>query len=609
MDPVLRPIFNRHYGPDLYRQMCALMDERLATPRFEFRLAETPLLLPADLRQACVRVAREIQEILRRPEIIARGEAAVPERYRTPGRDALPHFNSIDLAIAQDEAGRLVPRLIELQGFSSLYGMQLVQSEIWGEVLAGIPEMPQRWTGLFSGLDHDGYLALLRRTVIADAAPEEVVLLDLDPASQKTRPDFHATAHLLGVRAVCATELKREGRRLLAPLDGRYVPVRRILHRIVFDELERKRTPLPFDYRDDLDVVWAAHPTWYWLWSRPRSPTWTTRRCRDTHPRRGKPLPDDLSRYILKPLFSFAGQGVRVDVDRAVVRPPRGRAGDWLLLEKVTLRAGADRARRLGVKAEIRMMFLRPDGEDEMTLAINLVRLSRGKMHGVDHNKGLELGGLVGGGVARVKWRWVRIVLLGIGAAGGDPARARGPQQPAGAGRGPGATAGPRGAAALLLRLPLQSDPLALVRLRGPGLVEGGERRPPGAPRAELHGVEPRQRPQARAGGGQGVGRGGGGEDAPAPVPAHASRSASFRGRPCRPAGVGGSQRLRSRRPLTKEGEDGIHSTFRRFSGALDALAGRSAGWEHRVRAQRGASVQFQARRSTSRWLRECVDH
>jgi hypothetical protein len=397
VDPVLREVFNRGYAPGLYARMSALMDERLATPRFEFRLAETPLLLPRDLRDRCARVALEIQEILKRPEIVAACEAAVPERYRTPGRDVLPHFNSIDFAIVRGGGGELEPRLIELQGFSSLYGMQLIQSEIWGEMLAGMPGMPPRWTALFSGLDREGYVDLLRRTVVADADPDEVILLDLEPDKQKTRPDFHATARLLGVRAVCATELRREGRRLLAPLPGdgrpaRYVPVRRILHRIVFDELERRRVALPFDYRDDLDVVWAAHPTWYWLWSKFTLP-------RLDHPAVPRTrvlsevdrLPDDLSRYVLKPLFSFAGQGVQVDLDRRAVEaiPGAERAG-WLLQEKVEYAPALTAPDGSGVKAEIRMMFLRPDGEDAMTLAINLVRLSRGKMHGVDHNKGLD---------------------------------------------------------------------------------------------------------------------------------------------------------------------------------------------------------------------------
>jgi hypothetical protein len=392
VDARFRSLFNQHYTEELYGRMCALMDERLATPRFDFRLAETPLLLPAGLREKCERVAWEILEIIRRPEVIRKCEAAVPDRYRVPRVDPLPHFVAIDLGIVRGAAGELEPRLIELQGFSSLYGMQLVQGGIWGEVVATLPGMPPRWTALFSGLDHDAYVNLLRRTVIADADPEQVVLLDLDPATQKTRPDFHATARLIGVRAVCVSELIRDGRRLLAPKDGRRVPVRRILHRVVFDELARRNTALCFDYRDDLDVVWVSHPNWYWIWSKytlpfiehPAAPR--TRRLDEVDP-----LPDDLSRYILKPLFSFAGQGVRVDLDRSVIEEiPREQRSGFLLQEKVEYAPALVAPDGAGVKAEIRMMFLCPEDSGEMTLAINLCRLSRGKMHGVDHNKGLK---------------------------------------------------------------------------------------------------------------------------------------------------------------------------------------------------------------------------
>ena len=55
MHPRLRPIFNRNFTADLYGRMCRLMDERLETPRFEFRLAESPLFLPPKLRRACER--------------------------------------------------------------------------------------------------------------------------------------------------------------------------------------------------------------------------------------------------------------------------------------------------------------------------------------------------------------------------------------------------------------------------------------------------------------------------------------------------------------------------------------------------------------------------
>ena len=395
MDARFRPLFNAAYSEELYRRMGALMDERLAMRRFEFRLAETPLFLPPDLRARCAATAREILAIIRRPEIIAACSAAIPDRFRVPRTDALPHFVAIDLGIVRGRDGTLEPRLIELQGFSSLYGMQLVQGEVWGEVAASIPGMPDRFTPLFSGLTPEAYVGLLRQTVLADADPEEVILLDLDPARQKTVPDFHATARLLGVRAVCVSELRREGRRLLAPRAagerGGLVPVRRILHRVVFDELDRNPLPMCFDYRDDLDVTWAAHPNWYWIWSKytlpfidhPAAPrTWRLDQV--------ERFPDDLENFVLKPIFSFAGRGVQVDIDRALLESiPAAQRHGYLLQERVDYAPALRAPDGSGVKAEIRMMFLRPEGSDRIVLAINLVRLSRGKMHGVDHNKGL----------------------------------------------------------------------------------------------------------------------------------------------------------------------------------------------------------------------------
>lgn len=393
MDAPLRTLFNRHYDEALVLRMQALMDERLRTPQFAFRLAETPLFLPADLRERCVRTAQDILAQIARPEVIGACQAAIPERYRTPRPDPLPHFLAIDLGIVRGPKGDLEPRLIELQGFSSLYGMTFEHSRVWNDVLQGIDGMPREFTALFSGLDAGTYLKLLKATVVADADPEEVILLDLDPETQKTVPDFRASARLLGVRAVCVSELRREGRRLFAPAPGkRMVPVRRILHRVVFDELERRQVPMCFDYRDDLDVVWAAHPIWYWVWSKYTLPflrhPWAPRTWRLSEM---TSLPDDLDRFILKPIFSFAGRGVVVDLDRATLDAiPAAERGDYLLQEKVEYAPALVAPDGAGVKAEIRMMFLRAEASYDMTLAINLVRLSRGKMHGVDHNKGLS---------------------------------------------------------------------------------------------------------------------------------------------------------------------------------------------------------------------------
>lgn len=392
MDRRLRATFNASYSDALYRRMCALMEERLEEPSFQFRLAETPLLVPADLRAKLETGAREILALLLRPETIEAGRFAVPERYRVPGGDGLPQFLAIDFAIVREADGSLAPRLIELQGFPSLYAMQLTQGEIWGEVLASVVGMPPRFTSLFSGIDRPAYLDLLRRTIVADADVDEVVLLDLEAEKQKTRPDFHATRRLLGVRTVDATALRKEGRRLFAPKDGRMVPVARLYNRIVFDELDKRGGTLPFDWRDELDVTWVSHPAWYWIWSKYSLP-------RIEHPYAPKtwylsevdPIPKDCSGYILKPLFSFAGTGVNPDLTHdAIEAIPVEERAQWILQERVDYAPALVAPDGVGVKAEMRMMFLKPDDAAHYTLAINMVRLSRGKIHGVDHNKGLD---------------------------------------------------------------------------------------------------------------------------------------------------------------------------------------------------------------------------
>lgn len=368
------------------------MEDRLEEPSYGFRIAETPLLVPDDLRAKLEVGAKEILDILCRPETIAAGRAAVPERFRAPGDEALPQCVAIDFAIVRDADGSLAPRLIELQGFPSLYAMQLEQARIWSEVLASIPGMPQQFTPLFSGLDREAYLALFRRTVVADAPVDEVILLDLEPAEQKTRPDFHATRRLLGVRSVDATTLRRDGRRLFAPKDGRMVRVARLYNRIVFDELEKSGVKLPFDWRDELDVTWVCHPNWYWIWSKDSLP-------RIHHPYAPKArylsevdrIPERCSDYILKPLFSFAGTGVNPDpTPEAIEAVPVAERAQWILQERVEYAPALIAPDGTGVKAEIRMMFLKPDDDAQYRLAINMVRLSRGKIHGVDHNKGLQ---------------------------------------------------------------------------------------------------------------------------------------------------------------------------------------------------------------------------
>jgi hypothetical protein len=370
--------------------------ERRLHSTYDFRIAESPVFLPDDLRQRCARCAEEIVQILRDPQLIRACERAVPEEFLVPRLDRLPNFVAVDLAIVRDSAGALAPRVIELQGFASLYAMQVVMADVWRDTLTEVAGLDRDWSPFFSGLDRAAYLNLLRSAIVGPHDPENVVLLDLHPERQKTRPDFNATRQFLGVRTAGAHELVRQGNRLFVPRDGNLVPILRVYHRIVFDELKALGFKLPFDYREDLDVEWVAHPNWYWIWSKYTLPLiehpalpWT--RVLAEVMANGGGLPGDPSRYILKPLFSYAGRGVRIDFDHADLEAiPEGERGQWLVQEKVSYAPALMMPDGNGVKVEIRMMFIRPYHQEELTLATNLVRLSRGKMHGVDWNKDLN---------------------------------------------------------------------------------------------------------------------------------------------------------------------------------------------------------------------------
>jgi len=384
MDPRFRALFNEQFAPEIYESYQRDVSERLGCA-FEFRLAESPVFLPNDFKSKIVRAAREILRQLSDPVRIERMKRAIPQQWNTPGMDALPNLAQVDFAVVEKN-GAYVPRLIELQGFPSLTAMQVVQRDVWATALSRMRGLEGPWSCWFSGLGRDAFLELARRTIVGDHDPAEVILMDLDPPRQKTFPDFAATKLLFGVDAVDPRELTLKGTKLRRG----NVQIKRIYNRVVFDELIRKSIAIPFDYRQELDVEWVPHPNWYWVWSKYSLPFLD-------HPAVPKAtfvsdldrIPADLTdRYVLKPLFSFAGGGVNVEPTRKDLDAiPDAERSQWCIQEKIEYAPALKAADGGGVKIEIRMMFLRPDDEREPILAQNLVRLSRGKMLGVDFNK------------------------------------------------------------------------------------------------------------------------------------------------------------------------------------------------------------------------------
>lgn len=399
MEPTFRRAYNAAFGPDSYAKFVGLFERRVGCS-IPFRVAETPLFVPHGLRDRIERAASEIVEQISKPALIEKMKRAIPPQFDVPGMDPLPNCVQVDFAIVRGPDGELTGKVVELQAFPSLYALMVIQVEVLREFMRPIPELDRPWSPLFGGLDREAYVAWLKRAILAGEDPRAVVLLDLDPPNQKTYPDFLATKELCGIDSVCPTTLIRDGRKLLRRDEaGKLIEVRRIYNRIVFDELEVKKIALPFSYTEDLDVTWCSHPNWYWVWSKYTLPY-------IDHPAVPRAryiseldhVPEDLSRYVLKPLFSFAGTGVRVDVTADdIARIPQEERHGWLLQEKITYDPGLLMPDGSGVKAEMRVMFLRAPDEERPKPSINLVRLSRGKMHGVDHNRDLTwVGGTVG---------------------------------------------------------------------------------------------------------------------------------------------------------------------------------------------------------------------
>ena len=397
MDPARRPLYNAHFSQALFERFLHRLQSDLGP--VEFAVAETPLFFTPALRDHLARSAREIAVQLAEPGILAELKKAIPPEYDVPGMDALPNCVQVDFALVEGPNG-LEGKVIELQAFPSLYAMETFFAQAWSEQLNTIAGLQGDWT-CYVDQTRAQAVKLMRDTIVADADPLETVLVDYQPQHQKTLPDFVATEKLFGVESICVTELIVSGNKLFRMRAGKKIPVRRIYNRMVFDELQVKNVAVPFHWNDPLDVTWCSHPNWYWAWSKfslpylhhsavPRSRFLNTLGPGDAE--------GDLSGYVLKPLFSFAGSGVVVDVTRDDLdRVPADQRHGWVLQEKVEYAQALTTPEGAGVKAEVRMMLLRPPGGAELIPVLPLVRMSRGKMIGVDHNKGLSW---VGGSVA-----------------------------------------------------------------------------------------------------------------------------------------------------------------------------------------------------------------
>lgn len=363
-----------------------------------FRVAETPVFLTDDFRDKLIAAGDDIVETILQPNFKEITGRAIPEKWRVANENDHPHFIALDFGVCRDADGIIVPKLIELQGFPSLFGFQVKLGDTYRDVF----DIDDAKTIFFNGLTKTQYIDLLKKTIIGDHQPEEVVLMDVDAHHQKTYIDFYYTRQMIGTPIVALEELIQEGDQLFYERNGKKQRIKRIYNRLIFDEIEGNEALLNkvVDVRQPLDVEWITHPNWFYRVSKFTMPFLKGEyipKTRFLH--EVKEIPTDLQHYVLKPLFSFAGQGVIIDVQESDIENIKDPE-NWILQEKVNYEPVVQ-APDGGVKLEIRLLYLWPNGDAKPTLAINLCRLSRGKMIGVRYNKDFDwVGGTVAFGVS-----------------------------------------------------------------------------------------------------------------------------------------------------------------------------------------------------------------
>ncbi len=381
MITLLRNSFNASYTEEKYIRLRKRLESTCGVP-IGFRVSETPVFIPQKLLDAMQAAGAEIiAQLMENNRFLRESALAIPEGFRVAGESAHPLFISVDFGITRDADGTLVPRLIELQGFPTLYAYQGIAARQYIEVY----ELDRRLEYLLNGLDPDRYEALFRKAVLGECDPDEVVLMELDPELQKTRPDFILTERMCGIRTVNVRNVYADHGKLYHRVDGVAVPIRRIYNRVIADELVKSGVALSFSFEDDLQVEWAGHPNWFFRFSKIALPFLDHPVVPETRFLDGG-IPDDLSGFVLKPLFSFAGSGITVSPTRAEVdNIPHDQRHHYVLQEKIDY-AGSVETPYGGTKVEVRIMYI---WIDELLPENNLVRMGRGSMMGVSFNKDL----------------------------------------------------------------------------------------------------------------------------------------------------------------------------------------------------------------------------
>ncbi|HEY6977713.1 MAG TPA: hypothetical protein VH396_15550 [Chitinophagaceae bacterium] len=391
----MRKWFNENFREETYKAY--LKELHLLHPgALEFRVAETPIFVDKVFTQKMISACESIVDVITQHNFKSLTAHAIPENVKVPNENDHSHFIAFDFGVCENENGELEPKLIEMQGFPSLFAYQVLHSEVTRKYF----HLPDNYDSYLNGFNKKTYLQLLKEIIVKDCDPENVILLEVLPHQQKTRIDFYCTQDYLNTPVVCLTQLIKEGKKLYyRNAEEELIEVKRIYNRVIFDDLQQQSPAIQEKGKilfEELDVEWVPHPNWFYRISKFTLPYISHPYVPETNFLSDvKQIPSDLQNYVLKPLFSFAGQGVVIDVTKTDIEKVKD-PHNWILQRKVKY-ADVVKTPDIPAKAEIRIFYFWKDGEARPKATHNLARLSKGKMIGVRYNKDKEW---VGGATA-----------------------------------------------------------------------------------------------------------------------------------------------------------------------------------------------------------------
>jgi len=385
MVPSVREQYNSDFTTERYHQYLDELNS-FHPGDIEFRVAETPIFVDKAFTQKVLDACESIVDVIVRPDFRDMTKAAIPAEVWMPGENEYSDFIAFDFGICTDDEGNYTPQLIEMQGFPTLFAYQVLHTEITRKHFPP----PPGYDAYLNGYNKETYVELLKKVLLGNQETEQVILLEVYPDVQKTRIDFRCTKDYTGIETVCITQLKADGKDLYYERDGRRIDIKRIYNRVIFDDLDKQVLPEgTIDLRAGWNVEWCPHPHWFYRISKYTLPFIDSPYVPKTYfLDKVNPLPADLENYVLKPLFSFAGQGVIIDVtpeDVLKITDPH----NWILQKKVHY-AEAIKTPDVPAKAEIRVFYFWLKGAARPFGVQNLARLSKGKMIGVRYNADKE---------------------------------------------------------------------------------------------------------------------------------------------------------------------------------------------------------------------------